>query len=184
MRRADEPLYNFNPRKRTTQIVFGERQNLRAVLISIRNFGNKFRDLERETETLHRMIDSRTAELHQINPQFDAQLGQARDTEATPELLAGLALAAPEDDWLLLRTISEHPNTPAEVLARLASHPYDAVRENAARHVHTDAQTLEKLASDPESDLWLLVACNEAAPPGLRERLRSRFDASYQSIGK
>ena len=178
MRRSDEPRYDFKPGRRTTQIIYGERQHLRAVLVSLRNFQHKYRDSERETEALHRMIDARTAELHQINPQFDLQLKQVRDADATPEQLAGLALAAPEDDWLLLRTIAEHPHTPAQVLARLASHPYEAVRENVARHPHTDAQTLEKLASDPESELWFLVACNEAAPPDLRERLRSRFDSA------
>jgi hypothetical protein len=178
MRRADEPHYNFRPRKRTTQIIFGERQNLRAVLISIRNFQRKHPSLERETEVLHRMIDARSAELHQLNPSFDEQLKQARDADATPEQLARLALAVPEDDWLLLRTIAEHPHTPPEVLARLSSHPYEAVRESIARHPRADATTLEKLASDVNSELWLLVACNEAAPPELRERLRARFEAT------
>ena len=178
MRRADEPHYNFKPRKRTTQIIFGERQNLRAVLISIRNFQHQLPSLERETEVLHRMIDARTAELHQLNPNFDEQLKQARDADATPEQLARLALTAPEDDWLLLRTIAEHPHTPPEVLARVASHPYDAVRENIARHPRADADTLTKLASEAESELWLLVACNEAAPAELRERLRTRFDTA------
>jgi len=178
MRRADEPHYSFQPRKRTTQIIFGERQNLRAVLISIRNFQHQQPGLERETELLHRMIDARAAELHRINPRFDEQLSQARDADATPEQLARLALSAPEDDWLLLRTIAEHPHTPAETLARLASHPYDAVRENIARHPRTDSATLDKLASESESELWLLVACNEATPAELRERLRARFDTA------
>lgn len=177
MRRTDEPRYNFKPGQRTTQIIYGERQHLRAVLVSIRNFQHQAHGLERETEALHRMIDARTGELNQISHNFDEQLRQARDADATPEQLARLAQAAPEDDWLLLRTISEHPHTPAEVLARLASHPYEAVRENIARHPRADAATLEKLASDPGSELWLLVSCNEAAPPELRERLRSRFDA-------
>ena len=68
MRRSDEPHYSFKPRQRTTQIIFGERQNLRAVLISIRNFEHKYGNLQAETEVLHRMIDARTTELHQINP--------------------------------------------------------------------------------------------------------------------
>lgn len=177
MRRTDEPRYDFKPGQRTTQIIYGERQHLRAVLVSIRNFQHKYRDLGRETEALHRMIDARTGELNQISHNFDEHLRQARDADATPEQLARLAQSAPDSDWLLLRTISEHPHTPAEVLARLAAHPYDAVRENIARHPRADAATLEKLASDPESELWLLVSCNEAAPPELRERLRSRFDA-------
>jgi len=183
MRRTDEPRYDFKPSQRTTQIIYGERQHLRAVLVSIRNFQYQSRTLERETEALHRMIDARTAELNQINPNFDEQLKLARDADARPEQLAGLAQSAPDHDWLLLRTISEHPHTPAEVLARLALHPYAAVRENVARHPRADAATLEKLASDPESELWLLVSCNEAAPPELRERLRSRFDAKDKGAG-
>ena len=180
MRRTDEPLYNFKPSQRTTQIIYGERQHLRAVLVSIRNFRHKYRDLERETEALHRMIDARTAELHYINSTFDEQLRQARNGDATAEDLAQLALAAPEDDWLLLRTIAEHPHTPSQVLAQLASHPYDAVRENIARHPQADAATLEKLASDPDSQLWVLVASNQAAPPELREHLRSRVSGVDQ----
>lgn len=180
MRRSDEPHYSFKPRHRTTQIIFGERQNLRAVLISIRNFEHKYGNLQAETEVLHRMIDARTAELHQINPEFDEQLRQARDADASPEQLTRLALSAPEDDWLLLRTIVEHPHAPAPVLARLASHPYEAVRENIARHAQADSATLEKLASDPQSELWLLVSCNEATPLELRERLRARFDGAHK----
>jgi hypothetical protein len=175
-RRADEPCYSFKPQKRTTQIIFGERQNLRAVLVSIRNFRCQYADLGRETETLHRMIDTRTAELHHINPRFDEQLQQARDAEATPEQLARISQTAPEDDWLLLRIIAEHPRTPAEVLARWVSHPYDAVRQNIARHANADGATLERLAADPRSDIWWLVACNQATPPALRERLQARLE--------
>jgi hypothetical protein len=180
MRRFDEPDYNFKPSQRTTQIIYGERQHLRAVLVSIRNFQHRALGIERETETLHRMIDARTAELNQITPNFDHLLRQARDAEATPEHLTALAAAVAEDDWLLLRTITEHPQTPAEVLARLASHPYDAVRENIARHPQADTATLEKLAADPEGEIWLLVACNDATPPELRQRLSLRFDAKNQ----
>ena len=180
MRRFDEPQYNFKPSQRTTQIIYGERQHLRAVLVSIRNFPHHALGLERETETLHRMIDARTAELNQITPNFDHLLRQARDPEATPDHLALLADSAPGSDWLLLRTITENSQTPAEVLARLASHPYDAVRENVARHPRADTATLEKLAADPEGEIWLLVACNEAAPPELRKRLSVRFDGKNQ----
>ena len=182
MRRSDEPHYDFKPRFRTTQIIFGERQNLRAVLVSIRNFEHKYGNLQNETELLHRMIDARTAELHHINPEFDEQLRQARDADATAEQLARLAMGAPEDDWLLLRTIAEHPHTPAHALAKMASHPYEAVRENIARHAHADADTLEKLASDNDSELWLLVCCNEAAPAELRERLRTRFYGARAAV--
>src|SRR5271167_1263223 len=110
MRRTDEPRHDFKPGQRTTQIIYGERQHLRAVLVSIRNFQHQAHGLERETEALHRMIDARTAELNQLNPKFDELLRQARDADAAPEQLARLAQAAPDHDWLLLRTISEHPH--------------------------------------------------------------------------
>ena len=68
MRRTDEPRYDFKPRQRTTQIIYGERQHLRAVLVSLRNFQHKYRNLDRETEALHGMIDARTAELETSSP--------------------------------------------------------------------------------------------------------------------
>ena len=177
MRRTDEPRYDFKPSKRTTQIIFGERQHLRAILVSIRHFQDKYEDLDRETELLQSMIESRTAELNHINPGFDEQLKQVRDADASPEDLSRLAQAAPEDDWLLLRNIAEHPHTPPQILAALASHPYEAVRENIARHPHADAATLEKLASEGGSEFWMLVSYNPAAPVELRQRLRSRFES-------
>jgi hypothetical protein len=176
MRRTDDPRHDFRPTRRTTQIIYGERQHLRAVLVSIRNFRH-YLGIERETALLHKLIDARTAELEQINPRFDEQLQVARDPDTRAEQLASLAAGASKDDWLLLRTIVENPNTPPQALAALVDHPYEAVRENIARHPRADAATLEKLASDPERELWLLVACNSATPPELRDRLRVRYDA-------
>ena len=56
--------------------------------------------------------------------------------------------------------------------------PHSSIKENVARHPNADYQTLETLAADPERPLWFLVACNQAAPPMLRERLRRRMDAA------
>src|ERR1700758_537945 len=101
MRRTDEPRPDFKPGNRTTQIIYGERQHLRAVLVSTGNFQRKQRSLEAEIERLHRMIDARTAELEQINPNFDEHLQQARDPDATAGHLSYLADQAPKDDWLV-----------------------------------------------------------------------------------
>lgn len=174
MRRTDEPRYNFKPTRRTSQIIYGERQHLRAVLVSLGNFKDKYHRFHGEAELLHRMIDARTAELERINPKFDQQLRQAQSRRATAEQLVRLAQDAPQDDWLLLRSIAEHPHTPAEVLAVLAQHPYDAVKENVARHPNADAATLEKLAAHPARELWSLVAENNATPAYLRDQLRAR----------
>jgi hypothetical protein len=61
------------------------------------------------------------------------------------------------------------------VLARLARHPYGAVRENVARHPNTPVATLRALCRDPRQPLWYLVAFNPSAPEKLRAELRQRI---------
>ena len=177
MRRSDAPR-EFNPTKRTTQIIFGERQHLRAVLDSIQKFVLKTDQLDREKNILQELIDVRTRELNSVNAEFDHKLEVARSPQATSSQLAQLAEGAPYDDYLLLRTIAEHPNTPATVLEKLSDHPYDAVQENVARHPNTATGTLERLANDPNRPLWFLVACNTSAPEQLRERLKRRMNVA------
>ncbi len=177
MRRSDQPR-DFHPTRRTTQIIYGERQHLRSVLDSIQKFVLKTDQLDREKNVLQALIEARTRELNTINRDFDQKLELARHPQATAHQLAQLAETAPADDYLLLRTIAEHPNTPASVLAKLSDHPYDAVQENVARHPNCDRDTLERLAADPSRPLWFLVACNTSAPPELRERLKHRMNAA------
>ena len=45
------------------------------------------------------------------------------------------------------------------------------------RFGHTVLSLRTRICLVQPGELWLLVSCNEAAPPELRERLRSRFDA-------
>ena len=177
MRKSDQKR-DYKPIKRTSQIIFGERQHLRAVLDSVRKFRHKDERSEKEARELEALIAARTAELNDITPDWDKRMAEARDPATVADRLAELAQKAPADDYLLLRTISEHPNTPSSVLALLARHSYDAIKENVARHPHADYQTLERLAADPERPLWFLVACNQAAPAVLRERLRKRMEAA------
>lgn len=177
MRRSDQKR-EVKAVKRTSQIIFGERQHLRAVLESIRKFRHPDDGSEKEARQLETLIAARTAELNGITPEWDKQVAEARDPKTSADRLAAMAQRAPADDYLLLRTISEHPNTPSSVLALLARHSYDAIKENVARHPNADYQTLETLAADPERPLWFLVACNPAAPPLLRERLKKRMEAA------
>lgn len=176
MRRSDYPR-EFNPIKRTTQIIYGERQHLKAVLDSIQKFVLKTDQLDREKNILQELVEIRTRELNGINRDWDHKLEMARSPQATSQDLAMLAEGAPADDYLLLRTIAEHPNTSARTLEKLAGHPYDAVQENVARHPNTSVQTLEELAADATRPLWFLVACNASAPADLRERLRRRMNS-------
>lgn len=177
MRKSDQKR-DYKPIKRTSQIIFGERQHLRAVLESIRKFGYKDDRGEKEARQLEALIAARTAELDGISPEWDRKMALARDPKTSADALAEMAQKSPADDYLLLRTLSEHPNTPSSVLALLARHSYDAIKENVARHPNADAQTLEALAADSERPLWFLVACNQAAPAGLREKLRKRMQAA------
>jgi hypothetical protein len=177
MRKSDQKR-DYKPIKRTSQIVFGERQHLRVVLESIRKFRYRDDRGEKEAKQLETLIAARTAELDAIAGEWDKRMAVARDARTSPDALAEMAQKAPADDYLLLRTISEHPNTPSSVLALLARHSYDAIKENVARHPNADAQTLELLAADPERPLWFLVACNQSAPALLREKLRKRMEAA------
>ncbi|MBI2956247.1 MAG: hypothetical protein HYY26_02920 [Acidobacteria bacterium] len=86
-----------------------------------------------------------------------------------------MAASLPRADYFLARLLSDHPNAPSDVLARLARHPYASVRENVARHPRTPVRTLRRLARDRRHPLWYLVAFNPSTPPALRDQLRARM---------
>jgi hypothetical protein len=174
MRKTDQGG-DFRPIKRTSQVVFGERHHLRSVLDSILSFSSMSDRAAREKMSLEQLIEARTAELNRIHANFDRNLEVAREPKTTADELAALFQQTSADDYLLLRILAEHPNTPSSVLALLAQHSYDAVKENVARHPNADRRTLENLADDPTRPLWFLVACNAAAPEDLREELKKRM---------
>ncbi len=179
--RLSDQASGFHPARRTSQIVFGERQHLKSVLDSIQKFHLKHEQLDHEKNMLQELIESRTRELNAINRDWDRKMEAAHSPKTSADALAELAQSAPPDDYMLLRTIAEHPNTPPSVLALLATHPYDAVQENVARHPNADVQTLERLAANTERPLWFLVACNQAAPAELRDRLRARMQTAAEA---
>jgi hypothetical protein len=86
-----------------------------------------------------------------------------------------LAKEAPDSDFYLLRLISEHPRVSSKTLARLAKHPYAAIRENVARHPNADPATLSALSRDRSQPLWYLVAFNPNTPAALRRKLQERL---------
>ncbi len=181
--RKEDLKADFRPAKRTSQIVYGERQHLVTVLESITQFQDM--ELDAQHPLLAALIEARTEELNSINPDWENKLSRARDAETAAEELTELAMHAPLDDWLLLRTVAEHPKAPAPVLSYLSRHPYLAIAEIIARHPNADAETLERLAADEERPLWILVAANGAAPEPLRQRLLKRLhDAAEAEVGK
>src|SRR5271155_4726126 len=115
---------------RTSQIVFGERQHLLRVLDSLEGTQLPIARMQQERRTLEVLIHERTRELNHINTAWDEKIGLVLSAEAKPEVLEKLAKQAPQEDFYLLRLISEHPRTNSKTLSKLARHPYSAIREN------------------------------------------------------
>lgn len=175
MRRVDTRQRRLGRLPRTTQIIFGERQSLQNALRLLRSTRLPPERRRLEEGLLRRMIELRAAELERINPGWDRQVRRAGNRRTAGAALRRLAEKAPREDYYLLRLISDHPNTPRAVLARLARHPYRAVRENVARHPRTPLAVLRALCRDRREPLWYLVAFNPSAPEELRQRLRARI---------
>jgi hypothetical protein len=184
MRRADLVQHTAKDRiRRTSQIIFGERQHLLRVLDSIERCPVPGMRLDPERAALEKLIHARTLELNEINPNWDQKIAIVLNSSTPPEMLEQLAQSAPPEDYYLLRLISEHPKASAKTMRRLAGHEYAAIRENVARHPNADAATLTRLCKDRAQPLWYLVAFNPNAPAALRRKLRERMRKLGQSAG-
>ncbi len=166
---------------RTTQIVFGERQHLLRVLDSLETTQVPQVRLNQERRVIEELIHERTKELNHINSSWDEKVGLVLNADSKAEMLDKLVREAPESAYYLLRLISEHPKVPSKTLARLAKHPYAAIRENVARHPNADATTLAWLSRDRSQPLWYLVAFNPNTPAALRRKLQERLRKLGQS---
>ena len=176
MRRSDlvqSPTKGSTPR--TTQIVFGERQHLLRVLDSLETTAVPQVRLNQERRVIEELIHERTRELNHINSSWDEKVGVVLNADSKAEMLDRLVREAPESDYYLLRLISEHPKVTSKTLARLAKHPYHAIRENVARHPNADPATLASLSRDRSQPLWYLVAFNPNTPAALRRKLQERL---------
>jgi hypothetical protein len=176
MRRSDLVQHSEkHDTDRTSQIVFGERQHLLRVLDSIENTEVARPRFEQERRSIEQLIHARTQELNSINDNWDVKVGLVLSAEAKSEMLEKLSREAPQEDYYLLRLISEHPRVSAKTLNRLAKHPYAAIRENVARHPNADPTTLIALSKDRSQPLWYLVAFNPNTPTALRRKLQERL---------
>jgi hypothetical protein len=176
MRRSDLVQNdNRNSSRRTTQIVFGERQHLLRVLDSLEGSTVAPARRNHERRVLEELIHARTKELNEVNASWDEKVGLVLSAEASPDQLEKLVKQAPKTDFYLLRLISEHPKVSSKTLSRLARHPYGAIRENVARHPNADPSTLAWLSRDRSQPLWYLVAFNPNTPSVLRRKLQERL---------
>src|SRR5436189_1394213 len=167
MRRSDLVQHKEKEKgaaSRTSQIVFGERQHLLRVLDSLEGTQLPIARMQQERRTLEELIHARTRELNHINTAWDEKIGLVLSAEAKPEMLEKLAKQAPQEDFYLLRLISEHPRANAKTLSKLARHPYGAIRENVARHPNADSATLTWLSRDRSQPQWVRVALHPNSP--------------------
>jgi hypothetical protein len=175
MRRREKRLRRLGLLPRTTQIIFGERQSLANAFRLVQSCRMDPKRRRLEESLLRQQIRLRTIELNSIHPDWDRRVALATRRRTPASDLRRLARALPPADYYLARLLSDHPNTPPDVLARLARHPYRAARENVARHPRTPLATLRALCRDRREPLWYLVAFNPSIPPKLREQLRARL---------
>ena len=108
MRKSDR-VSDYKAVKRTSQIIYGERQHLLAVLHSLEKFKRDPAKTRKEKGELEAMIAERTAELNQFHPKWDEHVQRARDRNLSADELAGMAREASADDYLLLRNLAENP---------------------------------------------------------------------------
>ena len=163
---------------RGTQVIFGERKHLQEVLDSIQTAELPREHKKNEARQLKSLIAVRTEELNRITPGWDRKFLAAQDPHSTSQDLLQIAAELSPHDYLMARVLTEHAEAPPELLERMASHPYSAVRENVARHPRTPPEVLRRLADQTNEPLWFLVACNPSTPADLRERLRARMRGS------
>ncbi|MBI4532807.1 MAG: hypothetical protein HY711_02580 [Candidatus Melainabacteria bacterium] len=67
--------------------------------------------------------------------------------------------------------VAGNPNTPKEVLARLANDTLENIRRRVAENPRTPVSVLLQMASDPNIDVRLSVAENPNTPPEVLEQL-------------
>ncbi|MFQ5696053.1 MAG: hypothetical protein ACE5HB_08695 [Terriglobia bacterium] len=161
--------------RRTSQIVYGERQSLDQVLRLLRRTRMPPDRRRIEEHLLRELIRLRTHELRRINPDWERQIRLASNRRTSAATLRRVARRLAPDDYYLARLVSDHANAPADVLKKLSRHAYSSVRENVARHPRTPVATLRALARDRREPLWYLVAFNPSTPTTLREQLRARM---------
>src|SRR5579884_977890 len=114
--------------RRDSLVIFTERDCLLRVLDSIERTLPAGSQRTQEVRMLEAMIYARTLELDRLNPSYDEKITAALRIDTPAAALDRMAREAPAADLMLLRLISQHPNTAPETLRRLARHPVVADR--------------------------------------------------------
>lgn len=82
-----------------------------------------------------------------------------------------LAKRARNDNWEDRQSVAKNPNTPKEVLEKLADDKSEVVRYAVAKNPSTPKEVLEKLTNDDDWNVRDLVARNSSTPKEVLEKL-------------
>jgi hypothetical protein len=86
------------------------------------------------------------------------------ETERQGPLEKGLEDMKEFDDVHVRRVVAGNPNTPEQVLRRLASDQVSTIRRHVAENPRTPSDVLKKLSADADLDVRLAVAENSNTP--------------------
>lgn len=87
--------------------------------------------------------------------------------EFTPQAETTSRLSQEFDIYHIRRVVAGNPNTPEQVLIRLANDPLPAIRRRVAENPRTPIKVLLELAQNPHSEVRLAVAENANTPPDI-----------------
>ncbi len=135
-------------------MVFGERKHFEEVLQSVKRAKLPHARKRSQIKKVVQLIRARTEELDHINPAWDGRLEESRDPNTLSRELLRLANSLPRDDCLPGRVLTQHKGAPGELLERMATNPYAAIRENVAWHPNAPAAVLLWLAEDTCEPPW------------------------------
>ncbi len=91
--------------------------------------------------------------------------GICSNQESSAQASSPSSVSQEFDIYHIRRVVAGNPNTPKQVLARLASDPLPTIRRRVAENPKTPTEVLVALAGDAHAEVRLAVAENGNTPP-------------------
>jgi len=102
------------------------------------------------------------------------------DYDSTPQATSGSSQSQDFDIYHVRRVVAGNPNTPKQVLARLAEDGLPSIRQRVAENPKTTVESLMKLSKDEHPDVRLAVAENANTPPEILSTLATDEDVDVR----
>jgi len=102
------------------------------------------------------------------------------DYDSTPQTATGNPSNQQFDIYHVRRVVAGNPNTPKQVLSRLAGDQIPGIRRRVAENPRTPLDVLTQLAQDRDSDVRLAVAENPNTPPEILGMLSEDEDVDVR----